>query len=479
MADTKISNLTAYTTPLDADVLVVNDTANATTKKTTWANLKATLKTYLDTLYSPLFTTSAGLASLLSDETGSASGVVVFSASPTIVTPTIASMTNAQHNHTNAAGGGQITDAALSAAVGVTKGGTAGTSANAGLNNLLPTQTSNGGKMLKTDGSNTSWSTAVLFGGTGADGALAISSGTTTIDLASAAYVEKNYTSISITGTGKLAFTNPHANGTLVQLRSQGAVTLTATAPCIDMTGIGASAGTGGATTGTGTGGTNGQFQLDSTGRGGGAGTYNSGSTVTGGGALTSLPFYVIDEPSHARRFFPLFTGAGGGGGGGGALVTGANGGRGGGALLIECAGAWNFTTALGIDVSGLLGSNGPAAGVNSGGGGGGGGSGGSCLVLYGTLTANSGTIKKAGGNGGNGSTSTAGINQAQGGSGAGSFAGAGGTGGAGGAASTSGGTGSGSTGGTGGTGTAGSNAGGGGGGAEGYSYVALNKYFA
>ncbi len=42
----------------------------------------------------------------------------------TLTTPTIASFTNAAHNHTNAAGGGQITDAALSSAVTVAKGGT-------------------------------------------------------------------------------------------------------------------------------------------------------------------------------------------------------------------------------------------------------------------------------------------------------------------------------------------------------------------
>lgn len=41
----------------------------------------------------------------------------------TLTTPTIASFANATHNHTNAAGGGQLTDAALSAAVGVGKGG--------------------------------------------------------------------------------------------------------------------------------------------------------------------------------------------------------------------------------------------------------------------------------------------------------------------------------------------------------------------
>lgn len=52
--------------------------------------------------------TSAQLASILSDETGS--GAAVFANSPTIVTPTVASFTNAQHNHTNAAGGGQLSN---------------------------------------------------------------------------------------------------------------------------------------------------------------------------------------------------------------------------------------------------------------------------------------------------------------------------------------------------------------------------------
>lgn len=62
-------------------------------------------------------------------ETSTGTGTNVRDTSPTIVTPTIASLTNAQHNHTNAAGGGQITDAALSSAVGVAKGGTGNTTA--------------------------------------------------------------------------------------------------------------------------------------------------------------------------------------------------------------------------------------------------------------------------------------------------------------------------------------------------------------
>jgi hypothetical protein len=45
----------------------------------------------------------------------------------TLTTPTIGSFANAAHNHADAAGGGQITDAALSSAVTVAKGGTGAT----------------------------------------------------------------------------------------------------------------------------------------------------------------------------------------------------------------------------------------------------------------------------------------------------------------------------------------------------------------
>lgn len=68
-------------------------------------------------------TDSAGIAANLSDETGS--GLLVFGTSPTIVTPTIASLTNAQHNHQDAAGGGTLDAAAIGAGVlAVARGGT-------------------------------------------------------------------------------------------------------------------------------------------------------------------------------------------------------------------------------------------------------------------------------------------------------------------------------------------------------------------
>jgi hypothetical protein len=54
---------------------------------------------------------SANLAAALTDETGS--GAAVFGTSPIIETPTIASFANATHGHTNAAGGGQLTDSAF------------------------------------------------------------------------------------------------------------------------------------------------------------------------------------------------------------------------------------------------------------------------------------------------------------------------------------------------------------------------------
>src|SRR3990167_9608249 len=61
----------------------------------------------------------------------------------------------------------------------------------------------------------------VIFGGDGTDGELNVSSGTTDIALGGARVVTKNYSSISITGTGAITFSNPHAEGTTVIFKNQ------------------------------------------------------------------------------------------------------------------------------------------------------------------------------------------------------------------------------------------------------------------
>lgn len=293
------------------------------------------------------------------------------------------------------------------------------------------------------------------FGGTGADGALALTSGATNIDLGSAQVVTKNYTSISITGTGSLTFTNPHANGTLVFLKSQGDVTLTSsTAPMIVASSLGATAVT------------DGSSWIQKT-DGGNTGTTGTNGASVGGTATTGLG-YILSIAGKVVR-----VSAGAGGGNGGAGDGGAGGGaRGGGGLVIECGGALNFTTASGISVAGATGS----AGTGSKSGGGGGGAGGVCAIIYNTLTANSGTITVTGGTGGAGG---AGDNTTNGNFGAGGSGGANISAGGAGGAQAGGSAGSGTSAGSGGAQGSSSGGGGGGGGASGESYVTSNTEFA
>lgn len=235
------------------------------------------------------------------------------------------------------------------------------------------------------------------FGGTGADGALSITSGATSIDLGNAAVVTKNYTSISITGTGSLTFTNPNTNGTVIILKSQGNVTLTSSAaPMIDCRLMGSAQGQ------------NGKASYFVTGYGG-TGVEISGTTV-GGSAMTAT-YSQISSTYFPYFKSPICVGGGSGNGeatGGGVAGTGV---RGSGSLIIECGGAWNFTTTAGISVAGSNGGDASGSGIGTAGGGGGGGAG-CCLVFYKTLTANSGTIISSGGTGGasytNSSTITA-----------------------------------------------------------------------
>lgn len=59
------------------------------------------------------------------------------------------------------------------------------------------------------------------IGGNGSDGALSISSGTTTIPFNSNGYIEKNYTTVSISGTATLTFSGPLTNGSIAYIKCQ------------------------------------------------------------------------------------------------------------------------------------------------------------------------------------------------------------------------------------------------------------------
>jgi len=263
-----------------------------------------------------------------------------------------------------------------------------------------------GARLFVNPGTLTTYLGKFRFGGTGADGALSISSGTTTIDLGSAAIVVKNYTSISITGTGKLAFSNPNTNGTIVILKSQGGVTLTSSqTPMIDASSLGGAGGSAVTATSTtsGNNGSGGTSTFLATGGGQGA---TSGAAGTGG-TLAAFSYGGFAFTTTRQKYTTLPIASGGGSGavfvsGGANSGTSGAGGRGGGTLVIECAGAWNFTTTSGISVAGANGGTGTSTGGDTNSSGGGGGAGGFFLGIYNTLTSNSGTVTVTGGTGGN-----------------------------------------------------------------------------
>jgi len=222
-----------------------------------------------------------------------------------------------------------------------------------------------------------------------------------------AKYFELNYTSISITSTGHLAFSNPHANGTFIVLRSQGNATLTCSpAPCIDVSSLGGAGGTAGgagATSG-GTGGSGNAFYLFTT--AGGAPGSSGGGTPAGGATPTAIApsnwatsNYSTSTLTKYGGQFWVGTGGGGGGSNNASNSGSGAGGRGSGSLLMEIGGSLNLTTTSAIWAKGTDGTSNDLTY----GGGGGGGTGGFVGIFYNTLTANSGTIVTTGGSGGAG----------------------------------------------------------------------------
>lgn len=270
-----------------------------------------------------------------------------------------------------------------------------------------------------------------LFGGTGADGALTATSGNTNVDCGAAQFVVKNYTSISITGTGSVTFTNPHANGTTIIVKSQGNVTLTSsTTPMLSALGMGSvggaavSTGTTSASTVPGNNGSIGygfnpfpsNFGLGST----------SSSIGTDGAVPTtfSLQSFIYNSMLSVYKYgLMLWLGAGAGAGsaynntGGTLVLTSGKGGRGGGCIILEVGGAYNFTTANGISVAGVAGDAAVGSGTTNGiACGGGGGAGGFFMAIYNVLTASSGTVNVNGGSTGANTVGTGSANKGGGG---------------------------------------------------------------
>lgn len=100
MADKKITQLTALTTPVDADQLPIVEAAGGVTKKVTWLNVKATLKTYFDTLYATAaalssYATKTGAETITNKRITARVVAVTSAATPTLNTDTadIASIT--------------------------------------------------------------------------------------------------------------------------------------------------------------------------------------------------------------------------------------------------------------------------------------------------------------------------------------------------------------------------------------------------
>ena len=259
------------------------------------------------------------------------------------------------------------------------------------------------------------------FGGTGKDGVLSISSGTTTINAARSSIITKEYTSISITGTAAVEISNPAQGGTTLFLKSQGDVTITSSNIGIYLVGSGSAGGAAGAAGSTATT----TITDDSSHNGLGA---TNGTGVAGGAVYTNKALYTTPSLARvSRKTYILASGSGGGGGDSGA-GAGGGGGGGGGVLILEVGGYLNFTGK--INVSGALGSDGATGGGSAGGGGGGGGSSGMALILYNYLTANSGVVTSLGGDGGAGGNGGDNTNDGGGGGGGGGYGAAGGTGG-------------------------------------------------
>lgn len=237
------------------------------------------------------------------------------------------------------------------------------------------------------------------FFGSGSDGFLDVSTGTTTID------DYKQYTAVVVRG-GTLNHSSAVTSITTIQSQSvfmvlsSGTVNLNGlgTGGGAGATGAGSSGnggaeggrggGGGGGTNAGGTGGNGLQNNRSVSGGGGTAGTAGGGAGGTGASSLSS-------QGPGRTGFFLFSQGNSGGGGGGSGAAAGANGGAAGGSFEIKTP-CFAVSSGATVSANGSAGSNGPAANRGAGGGGGGG-----TLTVFFRNSFQSGTITVTGGAGG------------------------------------------------------------------------------
>ena len=183
--------------------------------------------------------TAAGLSATLAVTSGgtgvttsTGSGSNVLSTSPTLVTPilgtpTSGTLTNCTFPTLNQNTTG--TAAGLSATLAISSGGTGATSANAAANAILPSQTSNSGKYLTTNGTDTSWGTVssgttlptgalMPYAGASAPSGYLLCDGSSVSSstyLALHAVISNTYGGSAYTGAGALSFNLPDLRGRL------------------------------------------------------------------------------------------------------------------------------------------------------------------------------------------------------------------------------------------------------------------------